>query len=74
MGKNIKGKELGEGISQRKDGFYVARFRLGKDLQGLNNFRYKPIKSKMVSNLRKKWCQNGVKFTLPSPKNPRIRR
>ena len=29
MGKNIKGKELGEGISQRKDGFYVARFRSG---------------------------------------------
>lgn len=29
MGKNNKGKELGEGISQRADGYYVARFRSG---------------------------------------------
>ena len=26
MGKNLKGKELGKGICQRKDGYYVARF------------------------------------------------
>ena len=26
MGKNLKGKELGKGISQRKDGTYMARF------------------------------------------------
>ena len=26
MGKNLKGKELGKGISQRKDGRYSARF------------------------------------------------
>ena len=26
MGKDIKGKELGVGISQRSDGFYVGRF------------------------------------------------
>ena len=26
MGKNLKGKELGKGISQRKDGRYVARY------------------------------------------------
>lgn len=32
MGKSIKGKELGRGISQRKDGLYQARFinRFGK--------------------------------------------
>lgn len=32
MGKSIKGKELGKGISQRKDGLYQARFvnRFGK--------------------------------------------
>lgn len=32
MGKSLKGKELGAGISQRKDGFYQARFvnRFGK--------------------------------------------
>lgn len=26
MGKNLKGKECGKGICQRKDGFYFARF------------------------------------------------
>lgn len=26
MGKNLKGKECGKGISQRKDGKYTARF------------------------------------------------
>lgn len=32
MGKNLKGKECGKGICQRKDGLYVARFvdRSGK--------------------------------------------
>ena len=32
MGKNLKGKEIGKGICQRKDGLYVARFvnRFGK--------------------------------------------
>ena len=32
MGKNLKGKEIGKGICQRKDGLYVARFvnRYGK--------------------------------------------
>ncbi len=26
MGKDLKGKELGVGISQRTDGYYVGRF------------------------------------------------
>ena len=32
MGKNLKGKELGAGLSQRKDGSYEARYfdRFGK--------------------------------------------
>ena len=32
MGKSLNGKELGTGISQRKDGLYQARFmnRFGK--------------------------------------------
>ena len=32
MGKSLNGKELGNGISQRKDGLYQARFinRFGK--------------------------------------------
>lgn len=36
MGKDLKGKELGIGISQRKDGLYTGRFvskRTGKTIQ-----------------------------------------
>ncbi|MEI3221346.1 MAG: hypothetical protein V8S01_04770 [Dorea sp.] len=31
MGKNLKGKECGKGICQRKDGLYAARFYTVKD-------------------------------------------
>ena len=36
MGKNLKGKECGRGITQRKDGKYYARFTntRGKRLEG----------------------------------------
>lgn len=35
MGKDLRGKELGVGINQRKDGLYTARFtdKLGKRKQ-----------------------------------------
>lgn len=35
MGKDLKGKELGSGISQRKDGYYIGRYttRDGKRVQ-----------------------------------------
>lgn len=36
MGKDLKGKELGVGICQRKDGLYTTRFvskRTGKSVQ-----------------------------------------
>ena len=35
MGKSLKGKELGKGISQRKDGLYQARFTTGLALDKL---------------------------------------
>lgn len=37
MGKDLRGKELGVGVSQRKDGWYVARYtnRFGKRVQRL---------------------------------------
>lgn len=37
MGKDLKGKELGRGISQRKDGYYVGRYtsRSGRRVQKL---------------------------------------
>lgn len=39
MGKNLKGKECGKGIVQRKDGLYSARFvsKTGKRVQGYFN-------------------------------------
>ena len=37
MGKNLKGKELGEGITQRKDGRYSARYR---DITGKRKEKY----------------------------------
>lgn len=49
MGKDLKGKELGTGISQRKDGLYVARFtnRLGK--------RIAPMYAKTEREIKKKY-------------------
>ena len=37
MGKNLKGKELGLGISQREDGYYVGRYtnKYGRRVQKL---------------------------------------
>ena len=37
MGKSLKGKECGKGISQRKDGYYHARFR---DQYGTDHGKY----------------------------------
>lgn len=47
MGKSLKGKELGVGITQRKDGIYQARFtdRFGKR---------KTIYDKKLGELRRK--------------------
>ncbi len=47
MGKSLNGKELGQGISQRKDGLYQARFT--------NRFGERPtIYSKSITELREK--------------------
>ncbi len=46
MGKNLKGKELGTGISQRKDGLYQARY---KDRFGKINTIY----NKKLADLKK---------------------
>lgn len=46
MGKDLKGKELGVGITQRKDGLYQGRY---KDRFG----KYKTIYSKKLGDLRK---------------------
>ena len=49
MGKDLKHKELGVGISQRKDGLYTARFvskRTGKPVQNIL-INYKSAESGM---------------------------
>ena len=46
MGKDLKGKELGVGIAQRKDGLYQGRY---KDRFG----KYKTIYNKRLGDLRK---------------------
>lgn len=54
MGKNLRGKELGKGISQRKDGLYTARFT-----DKLGNRRQKYFKS---LNECKKWLADSLAF------------
>lgn len=48
MGKSLKGKELGKGITQLKDGYYQARFtdRFGKR-QNLRAKKYSDIMKKL---------------------------
>lgn len=36
MGKSLKGKELGTGISQRKDGLYTARYTNRQEKENRN--------------------------------------
>ena len=42
MGKNLKGKECGKGIYQRKDGLYSARFvdKTGKVIEGKQKYYF----------------------------------
>ena len=47
MGKDLKGKELGVGLTQRKDGLYQARY---KDRFGKEKFIY----DKKLSEVRRK--------------------
>ena len=50
MGKSLKGKELGTGISQRKDGVYQARYtdRWGKR-QAIYDANLREIKKKLAN-------------------------
>lgn len=57
MGKNLKGRELGKGISQRNDGRYVGRFYI--------NGERKTIYDKSLTNLR-----NRLKSEKEKSKNP----
>ena len=59
MGKDLRGKELGVGISQRKDGYYVGRFT-GKN--GRKQKLFKKIREcqKWIADEKYKDAHNSV--------------
>ena len=48
MGKNLKGKECGKGICQRKDGLYFARFYAKNGTRQNGYFKTLPEAKKMA--------------------------
>ena len=61
MGKDLKGKELGKGISQRKDGRYQARFtdRFGKR-RCVYGITFKEVKNALMSEVVDNYSKNNV--------------
>ena len=61
MGKDLKGKELGKGISQRKDGRYQARFtdRFGKR-RCVYGITLKEVKNALMSEVVDDYSKNNV--------------
>ena len=51
MGKNLKGKELGKGLYQRKDGRYEARIFVRGTGKNVFNLWYKFTKSKKMKEM-----------------------
>lgn len=58
MGKDLKGKELGSGISQRKDGYYVGRYTTSTGKRSQKIF--------LKLNACKKWVADGQYLELHS--------
>lgn len=61
MGKDLKGKELGKGITQRKDGRYQARFtdRFGKR-RCVYGVTLKEVKNVLMSEVVNDYSKNNV--------------
>ena len=61
MGKDLKGKELGKGITQRKDGRYQARFtdRFGKR-KCVYGVTLKEVKNALMSEVVEDYNKNNV--------------
>lgn len=61
MGKNLKGKEIGNGIHQRKDGKYCARYvnRFGRRIS-LYNSSLTELRKELVEAMRKDSTQSNV--------------
>lgn len=63
MGKNLKGKDCGKGIYQRKDGLYSARF-VDKTGKGMRNiFRLFPKQG--IGWKKRNMPTSTKKFLLP---------
>lgn len=63
MGKNLKGKELGPGISQRKDGRYSARFTLASGKRVEKYFDNLPEARNWLDDA--KYTEKHGKFSAP---------
>lgn len=63
MGKNLKGKEIGEGILQRKDGFYSARFRSASGSRVEKRFRKLSEAKKWMAEARYQDMQGNLAFS-----------
>ena len=59
MGKDLKGKELGNGITQRKDGRYMARFTVDGKTHTIYEFDLKTLKKKF-SEMKHLYETNSV--------------
>ena len=52
MGKNLKGKECGKGICQRKDGLYFARFYAKNGARQNGYFKTLPEAKKWLADAK----------------------
>ena len=72
MGKDLRGKELGRGISQREDGLYVARYtnKYGKRVQKvlLDLIRFETIQKDIIAILNRlletRCWEVSIRFTV----------
>ena len=67
MGKNLKGREIGKGICQRKDGLYVARFLSRTGTRITKHFRTVPGARNWIEESK---VQNWYKTNLHNVKTP----
>lgn len=65
MGKSLKGKELGRGLSQRKDGLYQARF---VNRFGVRQTIYDPRLSEVRKKLREEQCRDEKEINVVDAK------
>ena len=60
MGKDLKGKELGKGLSQRKDGLYSARFVNSQKIRVVKYFKTVPEARNWLEDARYEDKHNNV--------------